>query len=813
MAIVRRYKDGWSQDRRVLMQRCTENLEFFKGNQYISFGAGNSQFFDSTQYLSQDGNADDKDLYQYCNNFYQMLATGFVAALSPQVPNSKWLPEDAEKLVDTTTAKAAQTLIGIIEQKNKESSLLKKQLLYLYTTGAVFRHTRFVVDGDRWGTTKQPVFSETDGVLAPDRMHCFNCGTTTPAAQMMTPQCAGCQQPMGADSYFPEERGPIPVQTGTQDVPNGMVAQNLYSPLEIDADPAADELRHSPILNLEVEVHLGALRASYPDLFAQIVGSATSELSSNGSTDRIARQQVYSQTTGYTSILNDTRPTYSRTWIQPWALDIEDDKVWCDGMRERYPTGILLVNTGETFLSAREASLTKEWTWAGTHEGFGLYPPSIGDIVVPFQKRYNDMSNILHEFMDRCSSGVTLANADLIDTKSMQNKALLPGVLNLVKLKRTGAPGAMKLQDALFQFQFQMHQEAFNYLDKLAYNAQMFAGIPPQVYGGEGDEDIQTFGGQKQQLNTALGKLNIYWENLKEEHAQADELAVACAQENLTEDMKQVIQEKGSEYRNDYVRLDDLQGSIHAYPDTDQGLPVTAAELRQRWMDMLEAAGNQNPVATAIFDDPSNQEQAARALGVPGMVVPGEAMRSKTLQVIEKLLKAQAVPQIDPATQQPAVNPATGQPMLQPSIMPDKDIDDFKTLKATVRQYCQENFDIPDENPNGWQNLLAYFTAAVQMETDFNMQQAVNQGKVQGAGLQAGAPPKPPPPQLSPQEQDFMAAIRKDAGQAVQDLADIAAKPPLSQGQSLQAQTSAATNLLTFAAKAEQMAADKTSPK
>ena len=101
------------------------------------------------------------------------------------------------------------------------------------------------------------------------------------------------------------------------------------------------------------------------------------------------------------------------------------------------------------------------------------------------------------------------------------------------------------MADALYQFQFQMHEEAFSYLDKLAYNAQMFAGIPPQVYGGAGDPSIETFGGQQQQLNSALGKLNIYWENLKEEHAKADELAVNCAKDNLTADMKQVILERG----------------------------------------------------------------------------------------------------------------------------------------------------------------------------------------------------------------------------------------------------------------------------
>jgi len=725
IALVRSYKDQWSQDRVVLMQRCLQNLEFFKGNQFISFGPGESEFFNAVDWMNQGDHAqdaDDKDLYQYCNNFYQMLATGFVAALAPQVPKSKWMPEDAEQLSDVTTAKAAQLLIDIIEQQNREQSLLKQQLLYLYTTGAVFRHTRYVVDGERAGTTREPVFNETETQLTPDRYHCFHCGATSPAQEMDGQRCLHCSRPLGEDSFFPAEYGPVIQKVGEEEVPNGMVAQNLYSPLEVDCDPAANTLRQSPILNLEVEVHLGALRAAYPDMYAQISASPSSELSSNGSIDRIARQQVYAQTGAASSILQDQRPTLSRTWIQPWAFDLEDDREFGERMRAAYPTGLLLISTGATFLSAREASLTKEWTWAGTHEGFGLFPPSIGDIVVPFQKRYNDMANILHEFMDRCSSGVTLANADLIDTKSMQGKPMLPGVLNLVKLKRTGAPGSVRLADALYQFQFQMHEEALGYLDKLAYNAQMFAGIPPQVYGGTGDPSIETFGGQQQQLNSALGKLNIYWENLKEEHAKADELAVNCAKDNLTADMKQVILERGSEFRNNYIRLDDLQGSVHAYADTDQGLPVTAAELRQRWMDLMQAAAS-NPLAQAIFDDPTNQEQAATALGVPNMVVPGAAMRAKVLQIIDKLLQAEAVPLVDPATGKP-----TGQ--VQATILPDKDIDDFTVLKQVVRQYCQENSDIPEDNPAGWQNLLAYFTAAIAMEAQQMVQPKIPQQEI-----------------------------------------------------------------------------------
>ena len=76
-------------------------------------------------------------------------------------------------------------------------------------------------------------------------------------------------------------------------------------------------------------------------------------------------------------------------------------------------------------------------------------------------------------------------------------------------------------------------------------------------------------------------------------------------------------------------------------------MPVTAAELRQRWMDLMQAAAS-NPLAQAIFDDPTNQEQAATALGVPNMVVPGAAMRSKVLQIIDKLLRSEGVPVMDP---------------------------------------------------------------------------------------------------------------------------------------------------------------------
>ena len=152
----------------------------------------------------------------------------------------------------------------------------------------------------------------------------------------------------------------------------------------------------------------------------------------------------------------------------------------------------------------------------------------------------------------------------------------------------------------------------------------------------------------------------------------------------------------------------------------------------------MQAAAS-NPLAQAIFDDPTNQEQAATALGVPNMVVPGAAMRSKVLQIIERLLEAEAVPVVDPRTGRP-----TGQ--VRPTILPDKAIDDFTVLKQVVRQYCQENSDIPDDNPAGWQNLLAYFTAAVALETQQMAEMAQQKAVVAQAGSLKQARPQEIPP-------------------------------------------------------------------
>lgn len=775
MQLVRRYCEQWAPVRRQLLERCLENFEFFKGNHFTSFNPDAFEFFDGISALNKSHaeDSDDRDLYKFCNNLYQMLATAFVAALSPQLPKSVYIPQNAEYLQDVTTAKTAQILIDIVERKNREKALLKQQLLYLFMCGCYFRHTRYIVSADRAGTHKEPVYGYQEAELIPDRHVCDQCGQVTPAnsvGMLMGPQCQHCGAQLDQSGFFPAETGTALTQVGTKEQPDGMVAWSTYSPLEVDADPRAKELRQTPLLKLELEIHVAELRASYPEIYDQIAAGTSTGTSDNGSLDRTFRQQVYAQADGGTRIVGDDSPTLTRAWIQPWAFDLEADRQFGERMRKLFPSGCLIVYTGETFLEAREERLTDKWTHATCHEGFGLFSPCPGDVVIPFNKRFNDISNIIHEFMDRSASGITLGNTDLIDPKALNGKPLLPGIINPIKLKGVAATGSKTLAEALFQFKFELAAEAYSYGDKLLYLGQMMSGVPPQIYGGAGDPNVQTKGGQEQQLNTSMGKLNIYWENLREEHAAADELAVKCAKDNLTDDMRDVIAEQGSEFRNQYVRIDDLQGDIHAYPDTDQGFPMTAGELRERWQQLFEMASKdpEGPIAQ-LFDDSTNQEQAAKSMGMPGLVIPAKAMSSKVAQNIAQLLKAE-----------PVVDPQTGQKT--PTILPDKSIDDFEVIRRDVRKYCQENCDLARTNPEGFDNVLAYLQVAVQMATAEATDTAQRALQVQQAGQPQ--PQQPPPP-----NRDKMA----ETVDVIDNLRTLRKLPPLGKAQSIAGQVAAAT--------------------
>ncbi len=174
--LVRKYKQSWFLRRRMIVKRVLKAYEFFKGNHFISFDPESFQWFDAVEAtFAGNGDMEDQNLYQFATNFYQMLGFAFVAALSAQMPKTRFLPENAEREEDIATAKAASRIQEIIERQNKIKSLHKQGLLFLWMSGCYFRHTRYVVDGDRAGTHREPLVKVQSVTVMPARYVCSNC--------------------------------------------------------------------------------------------------------------------------------------------------------------------------------------------------------------------------------------------------------------------------------------------------------------------------------------------------------------------------------------------------------------------------------------------------------------------------------------------------------------------------------------------------------------------------------------------------------------------------------------------------------------
>lgn len=726
--LVRKYKQSWFPKRRLIVRRVLKAYEFAKGNHSSAYDPESQSYVDAFQLLlgSDSQKYEDVDLYKFATNFYQMLMFAFVSALSTQVPETQGLPDNAEREEDIATAKAYSAITAVIDQKNNAKKLHKNALMLLWLAGCGFRHTRYVVDS-LYGTHEEPQVGTTK-VNIPSRFICPNCGSVVPTSDADNGKCPDCGAPLDQSQYYEAEIAEIPIVVDIKKVPNGMVAQSWHGPLEIDADPKAKNARQTAIINFESEVDIAAAREAFPGHWNdfQYQGGG---LGIDGVQDKIAREAATTEAVSR-NYFQEENVTISRTWIQPWALNKINDQQRAKKLKALFPDGCLLVNCEEKFLDAHRVNPDDEWTHLpSVADEFGLYPFGVGDSALSVQERINDIENLTHEYMDRVGMGISFVDLSFIDPKALNDKPILPGTLNGVTRKRSAAGGGpVALADAFHHFQATPDAMIGEYRDKLVFTMQLLAGTPPQVFGGAGDPNIQTKGGQEQQLNTALGKLMLFWDNARDEKAEASELAIKCAARNMTDDWFTVVTDESKEFRNQYVRMSDMQGNIHVIPSTDQTFPMTHAEIKA-WWDRLVEAAPQNPVIQALLDVPQNRKSLIAYSGVPGLEEPDGEMYDKVLRILDLLQKQTVAPQ-------QVQDSGTGAVVEMPAIAPDKDVDDMGIIISSTKVFLRKHFQMKQENPVGYAHCLAYLRLAAAYDEMSKIKQAgpsPNQGPPQPA--------------------------------------------------------------------------------
>lgn len=712
LEVRRRYKQKWSQIRRDRIRKMSKNLEYIKGNQYLIWDPLTTRWyspFDMGASGSEQG-TDDWGFYKYVSNIVQWLELVFKAALTGEVPKTRAWPNDADSVEDMTAAEEASKAQAKIERDNNIAALMDQALTYIFAGGCYFRYTRWLRDADRAGVHQEPVITEGQIEIFPDRYVCPKCGADVPAqgvAPGTQPTCPDCGTPLTDSDFYPAEHGTGPVVAAMKDVPNGMVAQSILGTLNIDCDPRSgepnmDPLQNSPLLDYEDEADVAVLRAIYPgawDKIKQAYGTGDSGQAADFA--RTARAKVYASTLGRTLTGNEMLPTLSRCWIQPWAFNILDDQEKAKALQALFPDSCFVTSVGPEVLDIRNAKLTDSWTWCGAKKGFGCYPPAPCDYAIDFQDRINDAANDVHQYMDRLAVPDVLVNTNLIDHKAINSLSAGAGGYKPVKPK-VAMNGQVQqgLESAFFQPKFSADANLYSYGDKLWFFVQTLLGITPQMYG-TGQEHIDTASGQSQALSTARGILATYWNQMRLECASASKVGVKCLAQNATEDTLRNVLQDGAGFKNEYIRVDALKGNFNWFPETDQGYPTTFAERQDIIKDMVMNAAK-NPIIQEFLQPRTNQRLVAMHIAPSGFIIPGTAEEDKVKKDIDALLQGQPVLM-------------GGVPM--PSVQPDKDCDDLDTSEQVVKDFMEKAYySVRLENPQGFENVRLYLRLVSQFK-------------------------------------------------------------------------------------------------
>jgi len=797
ITIIGMYRNQWGTDRLKRLRIWTKNELMYRGIQILDWDENSQSWFDSLAWYRGSDKVRDGEstnLERYINNITAMLGSAFIGNMSREVPLTVVKPQDARVLADMTTATAGQDAIGIIERRNRIRQMVRGEFEFLYLYGVYFKHTRGVMDGDWSGYDEEPVLGEIN-VGDPDRMMCPRCGRATPVDQLQPDgedagqmNCPGCDAPMGPEDFY--EAGPENKALGVvgmRRMPHAMVKQTIHSPLEVDADPQAKDLGATPILAFDQEIDIGEARMMFPEAWDKIREGAAVSTTANAEYERLRRNESYSMGTAYTTDTNMQRPTYSQVWVQPMAYMRTGDREYAARMKKAAPQGLKLTMLGPEAVMVKPASLAKEWTCCRLRENWGLYPKTIAEDVVTFNERFNGAMQELDDYYMRAALGLNLMDGSAIDPEQWKGNQLPASAVVPVPLKM----GAQtKTLEQIFQhFDIPLNPGLAMYPQMLLTFAQLIAGMPPQVMGQGTQPGVETGMGQAQQLSQANTMMAPYWENVKEEHALAAQNAIECLQQLLkvgaAQEIWEVIEDKGAQFRNNYVNLEKMQGRVRVYPDEDQDLPQTPEQIRQSFLTIFQELSKGNQAAAAIFDVPVNQEIIGSTL-FPNIVSPVSAQRAKTLQDMNTLLEQAAMPVMNPDGSIGAKLP------VEPSIM-----EDFSVALPTITEFTIENADLRTKNPVGWSQVEQYFGLCQEMQAQQEMRKAQLQMQVQAAG----APPKQGP---DPGTQAAIAELHKLATQVADRLAQISTIDPALTKGTVSGQVQAAGKVLDSAIKATQ---------
>lgn len=762
------FKDDWNVARRQVLRETLRHIEYKKGHQYISWdpfamayniGAG---AFAAPGQGAEQGTADYSRLQVF--NIIAWLTRNWISTFP--VPGIEWWPGDSESDLDSRAAQARNRAYQKIEYENKSKEFLEQCLNSLFLTGSYFRYIRWSMDSAITRFKYEPKIGMQPKTISPDRYMCPNCGTENPATAMSAAQrgtqCMNCGARLTSAHFYPASVIQMPVVTGYEEVPRGMVLWDVYNLLNVEVMPQANTsgggvIANTPILDLQLDWTKGALRRAYPGAWDLLKENQGDGSTGDGELARIARARTRTPGAVWSSYVSPQVPATHLIWFTPDSVAALDKKSESDELmqiitNDGREAGCKALILGDQIIDIGYADIKKSWTWCGAAKDVGANPPAPVQVAMPYQDSINDRTNSVEEFHDRTGQPPILFAKNMVG-EALNGKFLPAG--SLLGLDDNAEAG-FDMRKAFFQPEFHQNEGIYKWIEEQFQKVQLLCGIPPQVWGGS-DPNVKTKGGQEQALKTAKNTQQQYWNQIRGEFADAANLSVDCFADNAQDDDYRVAKGDDSpDFQNEPIRLADLAGQADARPLAQEDYPIDYDQQRAIFQQLLgmESGREPNPLVEEMLNTYENRRIALRYLAPADMQLPETAAHNKVLADIQQLLESGPIPTQAPAMGpdgQPQIDPMSGQPAMQtimkPTVEPNMRFDSLDEVTIpTVMRYAVLHYKELALNQDGMANLEAYFDLAVQYAAKRKASQQLLSSNALGWTGSLGNPVKPAAP-------------------------------------------------------------------
>jgi hypothetical protein len=630
------YDDCKSENRyaRLVEVKDVKRAEFYwGGKQYIWWSQTDQCYNLPTQQANNYGDMDIDDMprFEFVTNIYQARGLMVIAAVAGAPPRIRFFPNDADDENDLETAENRTKLARLIQRWNPQQQMLQEETYNAWTGGYIAWWTRYADDNEKYGIDSVQLLSQ--GEDKPENtINCPKCGWSAPANEAVPPvPCPSCSEPLTEDDITEEEPIPVPQDEKKKDIPKGRQIISVFGALNCSRPQHVSNQAGYHYFGLEDEVHYSTLRAAFQDKADDIKPGL-----SQGSDDVFERNarlsvsensKLYTQTGGNQANLC----TFVRAWFRPTAFWMIKDKTKRDKLIELFPRGVRVEFTGNVYCKCEAESMDDCIVTAHAMPGRGQHRPAIGDSMLSVQDRVNTFANIEAETYEY-GIPITYRASDTWNAEADDEQRAAPG-LEVECFLRPGE----NLQQRIIQMRADSVSPtmAAHTTELVGPLSDQLTGTYPGVTGAGGEEGApQTVGQQAMQRDSGMGRMGIFYVNLKQAHADVMTLSCRNFEAHASGSVKIPVLSDSGDFESESIDVTALEGEAEAFPEGDENFPETWTQQRQTMMGIADS-----PYGAELIKDPENAELFLKLTGIPDLKSPSRGSWRKQLKEIAQLTK------------------------------------------------------------------------------------------------------------------------------------------------------------------------------